>query len=52
MTFSEIIQNFLPKEPFRTKEIKDGIVKKLAGIIKGLNIEEKVINDKKHIKLK
>jgi len=53
MTFTELIQNFLPKtENLRTKEIKEGIVQKLATILKRLNIEEKIINGKKHIKLK
>jgi len=53
MTFTELIQNFLPKpENLRTKEVKDGIVQKLATIIRRLNIEEKVIGGKKHIKLK
>ncbi|CAF1539444.1 unnamed protein product, partial [Adineta steineri] len=53
MTFTELIQNFLPKaETSRTKEVKEGIVQKLATILKRLNIEEKTINGKKHIKLK
>ncbi|CAF3245372.1 unnamed protein product [Rotaria sp. Silwood2] len=53
MTFTELIQNFLPKtESLRTKEIKEGIVQKLATILKRLNIEEKIMNGKKHIKLK
>ncbi|CAF0895097.1 unnamed protein product [Rotaria sordida] len=53
MTFTELIQNFLPKtENLRTKEIKEGIVQKLATILKRLNIEEKIINGKKHVKLK
>lgn len=53
MTFSEIIQNFLPKnESLRTKEVKESIVQRLAAIIRSLNIEEKIINKKKHIKLK
>ncbi|CAF1140522.1 unnamed protein product [Rotaria sp. Silwood1] len=53
MTFTELIQNFLPKtENLRTKEIKESIVQKLATILKRLNIEEKIINNKKHIKLK
>jgi len=53
MTFTELIQNFLPKtENLRTKEIKEGIVQRLATILKRLNIEEKMINGKKHIKLK
>jgi hypothetical protein len=53
MTFTELIQKFLPKmERDRTKEMKDGIVQKLATILKKLNIEEKIINGKKHIELK
>ncbi len=53
MTFTELIQNFLPKtENLRTKEIKEGIVQKLATVLKRLNIEEKIIGGKKHIKLK
>jgi len=53
MTFTGLIQNFLPKtESLRTKEVKEGIVQKLATILKHLNIEEKIINGKKHIKLK
>ena len=53
MTSSELIQKFLPKsEHLRTKEVKDGIVQKLASILKCLNIEEKMINGKKYIKLK
>ncbi|CAF1122954.1 unnamed protein product [Rotaria sordida] len=53
MTFTALIQNFLPKaENLRTKEIKESIVQKLATILKRLNIEEKMINNKKHIKLK
>ncbi|CAF0958265.1 unnamed protein product [Adineta steineri] len=53
MTFTELIQNFLPKaETSRTKEVKEGIVQKLATILKRLNIEERTINGKKHIKLK
>jgi hypothetical protein len=53
MTFTELIQNFLPKaEHLRTKEIKDGIVQNLAAVLRRLNIEEKMINGKKHIKLK
>jgi hypothetical protein len=52
MTFTELIQNFLPTENLRTKEIKEGIVQKLATVLKRLNIEEKTINGKKHIKLK
>jgi len=52
ITFTELIQNFLPKSKnLRTKEIKEGIVQKLATILKHLNIEEKIINGKKHIKL-
>lgn len=53
MTFTELIQKFLPKgEHLRTKEIKDGIVKKLADILKRLSIEERKINGKTHIRLK
>ncbi len=53
MTFTELIQKFLPKhETLRTKDIKEGIVQKLATIIRRLNIEEKMINGKKHIRLK
>jgi len=53
MTFTELIQNFLPKtENLRTKEVKEGIVQKLATVLKSLNIEEKIISGKKHIKLK
>lgn len=53
MTFTELIQKFRPKDGnIRTKEVKEGIVQKLATILKRLNIEEKVINGKKHIKLK
>jgi hypothetical protein len=53
MTFTELIQIFWPKiENLRTKEVKDGIVRKLATVLRRLNIEEKTINGKKHIKLK
>ena len=53
ITFTELIQKFLPKsENLRTKEIKEGIVQKLATILKRLNIEEKFINGKKHITFK
>jgi hypothetical protein len=53
MTSTEIIQNFLPKtDNLRTKEVKLGIVQKLATVLKRLNIEEKTINGKKYIKLK
>ncbi len=53
MTSTELIQHFLPKtENLRTKEIKEGIVQKLAAILRRLNIEEKNINGKKRIKLK
>jgi len=53
MTFTELIQIFWPKNGnLRTKEVKEGIVRKLATVLKRLNIEEKVINGKKHIKLK
>ncbi len=53
MTFTELIQIFWPRaESLRTKEVKNGIVEKLATVLRRLNIEEKVINGKKHIKLK
>ncbi|CAF0748706.1 unnamed protein product [Adineta ricciae] len=53
MTIGELIQMFLPKlESQRTKELKDSIVQKLATVIKRLDLEEKIINKKKHIKLK
>lgn len=53
ITFTELIQVFLPRgDNLRTKEVKDGIVKRLAVVLKRLNIEEKMINGKKHIKLK
>ncbi|CAM2711687.1 unnamed protein product [Rotaria socialis] len=53
MTSKELIQNFLPKaENLRTKEMKEGIVQKLATILRRLNIEEKMVNGKKYIKLK
>ncbi|CAF4748028.1 unnamed protein product, partial [Rotaria magnacalcarata] len=53
MTSKELIQNFLPKaENLRTKEVKEGIVQKLATILRRLNIEEKMVNGKKYIKLK
>lgn len=53
MTSKELIQNFLPRsENLRTKEVKEGIVQKLATILKRLNIEEKTMNGKKYMKLK
>lgn len=53
ITFTELIQMFLPRgENIRTKEVKDGIVRQLAAVLKRLNIEEKTINGKKHIRLK
>jgi hypothetical protein len=53
MTHTELIQIFLPKtESLRTKEVKNGIVQKLASVLRRLNIEERTINGKKHIKLK
>jgi hypothetical protein len=52
MTVAELIHKFIPKtDNLRTKEVKDAIVKKLADILKSLNIEEKMINGKKHVKL-
>ncbi|CAF1028194.1 unnamed protein product [Rotaria sp. Silwood1] len=51
-TFTALIANFLPKiENLRTKEIREGIVQKPTTILKHFTMEEKVIDDKKHIKL-
>lgn len=53
MTFTELLQNFLPKtENLQINEIQDGIIQKLETILKHLNVEEEIIDGNKYMKLK